>query len=133
VIRQEFHQDRDLEGPLTAVAALDDTTTSEQAIGSELVICLRNEPDGTEDDVVIGEWDPRTDELHRPLRFPRDDFVRLFALKGELTSGLLLERRETVRDLYNRLSDRTPTPAVPLAELRDWYATYVLGAVVEKL
>jgi hypothetical protein len=118
---------------MTDAGGLDDTTTSEQAIGSELVICLRNEPDGTEDDVVIGEWDPRTDEVNRPLRFPRDDFVRLFALKGELTSGLLLERRETVRDLYNRLSDRTPTPAVPLAELRDWYATYVLGAVVEKL
>ena len=35
--------------------------------------------------------------------------------------------------IYNRLADRTPTPAVPLAEFRDWYATFVLGAVVEKL
>ncbi|HEX3068620.1 MAG TPA: hypothetical protein VHX14_08585, partial [Thermoanaerobaculia bacterium] len=111
----------------------DDTTTSEQAIESELVICLRNEPDGTEDDVVIGQWNPRTDELRCPLRFPHGDFVRLFTLKGDVTADLLSERRETVRDLYNRLSDRAPTPAVPLAEFRDLYATYVLGEVVEKL
>jgi hypothetical protein len=132
-IRQEFHQDRDPEGPLAEATELDDSTTSEQAIGSELVICMRNNPDGTEDDVVIGEWNPRTDELHCPLRFPHDDFIRLFTLKGDVTAELLSERRETVRDLYNRLADRTPTPAVPLAEFRDWYATYVLGAVVEKL
>ena len=76
---------------------------------SELLICLRNDPDGTENDVVIGEWDPRTDDLRRPLRFPRGDFLRLFALKGELNAELFATRRETVRDLYTRLSDRTPS------------------------
>ncbi|MEA2164593.1 MAG: hypothetical protein QOK37_2720 [Thermoanaerobaculia bacterium] len=133
LVRQEFHQDRDPEGPLAEGTRVDAGTTSEQAIESELVICMRNHPDGTEDDVVIGEWNPRTDELHCPLRFPHGDFVRLFSIKGDVTAELLSERRETVRDLYNRLADRTPTPAVPLAEFRDLYATFVLGAVVEKL
>src|SRR5437588_4682268 len=41
-IRQEFHQERDL-----ATAPPDfDTTTSEQAIEAELLICLRHNPDG---------------------------------------------------------------------------------------
>ena len=133
MIRQEFHQERDPEGPLAAATQVDNTTTSEHAIEAELVICLRYQPDGTEDDVIIGEWNPRTDDLRRPLRFPHDDFVRLFALKGELTAELLAERRETVRHLYSRLSDRTPSPAVPLEDFRESYATYVLGAVVEKL
>jgi hypothetical protein len=131
-IRQEFHQDRepDLELP---VAKEFDTTTSEQALEPEMLVCLRYEPDGTENDVVIGEWDPRTDDLRRPLRFPRGDFARLFDLRGDLTPELLTTRRETVRDLYNRLSDRTPSAAVPLADFRESYATFVLGTVVEKL
>ena len=83
--------------------------------------------------MIIGEWDPRTDNLRRPLRFPRGDFLRLFALKGELNAELFSSRRETVRDLYTRLSDRTPSEAVPLADFRDQYATFVFGAVVEKL
>jgi hypothetical protein len=132
-IRQEFHQERDPVLPLSVVAAFDDTTTSEQAIESELLICLRHEPDGTENDVIIGEWDPRTDDLRSPLRFPHGDFIRLFDLKGDLNAELFTTRRETVRDLYTRLSDRTPSAAVPLSDFRDSYETFVLGTVVEKL
>ncbi len=132
VIRQEFHLEREPDLQLSPPKGFD-TTTSEQALEPEMLVCLRNEPDGTENDVIIGEWDPRTDDLRRPLRFPRGDFIRLFDLRGELTPELLTTRRETVRDLYNRLCDRTPTPAVPLADFRDTYATFVLGAVVEKL
>jgi hypothetical protein len=132
VIRQEFHQERQSDLQLSPAKDFN-KTTSEQALEPEMLVCLRNEPDGTENDVIIGEWDPRTDDLRRPLRFPRGDFVRLFDLRGELTLELLTTRRETVRDLYNRLCDRTPTPAVPLADFRETYATFVLGAVVEKL
>jgi len=132
VIRQEFHQEREPDLQLPSAKEFD-TTTSEQALEPEMVVCLRNEPDGTENDVIIGEWDPHTDDLRRPLRFPRGDFIRLFDLRGELTPELLTTRRETVRDLYNRLCDRTPSPAVPLADFRGTYATFVLGAVVEKL
>ncbi|HEY4641814.1 MAG TPA: hypothetical protein VII75_10760 [Thermoanaerobaculia bacterium] len=126
-IRQEFHQGRD------AIAPSSFDTTNEHAIEAELLVCLNHDPDGSENDVIIGEWDPRSDNLRRPLRFPRGDFIRLFALKGELTAELFATRRDTVRDLYTRLSDRTPSDAVPLADFRDQYATFVLGAVVEKL
>ena len=128
VSRQEFHQEREL-----PVAPPDLDTTSEHAIEAELLVCLHNDPDGSENDVIIGEWDPRSDNLRRPLRFPRGDFLRLFALKGELNAELFATRRDTVRDLYTRLSDRTPSEAVPLADFRNRYATFVLGAVVEKL
>lgn len=140
-IRQEFHHERDPDLPAateieiddTGTDVIDDTTTTEHAIEPELLVCLRYEPDGTENDVVIGEWDPRSDDLRRPLRFPHADFVRLFSLKGELTAELLADRRDTVRDLYNRLSDRTPSPSVALADLREMYATFVLGSAVERL
>jgi hypothetical protein len=127
-MRQEFHHERELPaGPP------DFDTNSEQAIEAELLVCLRHDPDGSENDVLIGEWDPRSDHLRRPLRFPRGDFLRLFSLKGELNAELFSARRDTLRDLYTRLSDRTPSDAVPLADFRDQYATFVLGAVVEKL
>ncbi|HSY48446.1 MAG TPA: hypothetical protein VLC46_06525 [Thermoanaerobaculia bacterium] len=131
-IRQEFHQDREPE-PSPSAQSNFNTTTSEQLVEPELLVCLRYEPDGTENDVVIGEWDPQTDDLCRPLRFPRGDFVRLFDLRGDLTAELLNDRRVTVRDLYNRLSDRTTSPAVPVADFREQYATFVMGTAVEKL
>jgi hypothetical protein len=132
VIRQEFHLEREPDLQLSPAKDFN-KTTSEQALEPEMLVCLCNEPDGTENDVIIGEWDPRSDDLRRPLRFPRGDFARLFDLRGELTAELLTTRRETVRDLYNRLCDRAPSPAIPLADFRDTYATFVLGAVVEKL
>jgi hypothetical protein len=132
-IRQEFHQERDTEIPVAVAMQIDETTTTEQAIERELLVCLRSDPDGTENDVIIGEWDPTSDDLRRPLRFPHGDFVRLFDLKGDLNAELFANRRETVRDLYNRLSDRSPSSAVPLADFREQYATFVVGAVVEKL
>ncbi len=132
-IRQEFHQDRTPTALLAATTEVNDTTTSEQVIEPELVVCLHYEPDGSENDVVIGEWNPRTDDLRRPLHFPRSDFIRLFALKGELTADMLTERRDTVRDLYNRLSERAPATPIAFADFREHYATFVLGAVVEKL
>ena len=65
---------------------------------------------------------------------PRHDFVRLFSLKGEMTIDMLASRKESVRDMYNRLSEHTATDAVPLGEFRsEEYDTYVLGDVVEKL
>jgi len=132
-IRQEFHQERDAEIPVAVATEIDETTTTEQAIERELLVCLRNDPDGSENDVIIGEWDPTSDDLRRPLRFPHGDFVRLFDLKGDLTAELFASRRETVRDLYSRLSDRSPSSAVRLADFREQYATFVVGAAVEKL
>ncbi|MCU1245263.1 MAG: hypothetical protein JWN02_1173, partial [Acidobacteria bacterium] len=136
LLRQEFHQHDD--EPSRAFdpsgSLLDTTTTTERLIESEIIICLSPRPEEQEDDVVIGEWDPRSDDVTRPLRFPRGDFQRLFSLKGELTAEILSSRKDTVRELYHRLSDRAETEAVSLATYRDNdYETFVLGAIVEKL
>jgi hypothetical protein len=134
LLRLDFHQER-MEGSFPA--AIDDTervdTTTERLIATELVICVP--PEGRADDVVIGEWDPRSDDVSRPLRLPRGDFQKLFALKGDLESGMMKLDRTTVRDLYDRLADDSFSPAFHLAEYRqDYeYEAYVIGEVVEKL
>ncbi|HEV8658627.1 MAG TPA: hypothetical protein VGS96_08355 [Thermoanaerobaculia bacterium] len=134
LLRLDFHQER-MEGSFPA--AIDDTdrvdTTTERLIATELVICVP--PEGRADDVVIGEWDPRSDDVSRPLRLPRGDFQKLFALKGDLDTGMMKLDRMTVRDLYDRLADDNFSPTFHLADYRQdhQYEAYVIGEVVEKL
>jgi len=47
----------------------------------------------------------------------------------------LADRREAVRETYQKLSDRTPSPPLPFGEFRmsGDYEAFVLGTVVEKL
>ncbi len=131
LIRQEFHQER--ENASAANGHVDVTTTAERAIEPELVVCLRSSPE-EEGEVLIGEWDPRSDDVRRPLRISRGDFQRLFAFSGDLTTDKLLSKKESLRDLYNRLSDRSLEPSVSLETYRaEDYDRYVLGEVVEKL
>lgn len=131
MLRHEFHQ----HGGVVFDQAQRDNTTSERMISSEIVVCLKPLSQDEMDEVMIGEWDPRSDDVHRPLRMPRGDFQRLFSLKGTVDSDLLSAKKDTVRDLYLRLSDRSFEPDVPLAEYRSGneYEAFVLGDVVEKL
>jgi hypothetical protein len=66
---------------------------------------------------------------------PRGDFEKLFSMKGALTTEMLDDRKETLRELYTRLCDRAPADPLPLSTYRlgDEYDAYVLGEVVEKL
>jgi hypothetical protein len=96
---------------------------------------VKTASNGVDDEVLIGEWDPRSDDLRRPLRLPRGDFQRLFALKGELTPELLDGKKDSVREMYERLSTKAPAPDTALGPYREdsEYDAYVLGVVVEKL
>jgi len=133
LLRQDFNRRREASGGWPATAA--DKETAERAIGSEIVICIRTDSDDLEDEVLIGEWDPRSDDVRRPLRLPRGDFQRLFALKGELNADLLSGKKQSVRDMYERLSLKSLAPSFALSPYRDagGYDAYILGDVVEKL
>jgi hypothetical protein len=128
-LRQEFHQ-REQGG----VAAVTTETTHEKLIPTEIVVCVK--PDAAENggEVLIGEWDPLSDDVRNPVRLPRADFQRLFSLTGELNAENLATNKQSVRETYLRLSDHIYTPAVQLASYReDEYAAFVLGDQVEKL
>ncbi|HEX6177005.1 MAG TPA: hypothetical protein VF057_01500 [Thermoanaerobaculia bacterium] len=134
ILRQEMHASHETHGRLDELQRAD--TTTERIVGSEIIICIT--PDAApEDEVLIGEWDPLSDDVHRPLRIPHSDFERLFSFRGESLSLELLDtKKQSVRELYLRLSeDRNFEPAVQLAEYRHEHMTdaYLLGDVVEKL
>jgi hypothetical protein len=135
VLRQHFNQRREASSGAWLAASTFNTTTTERLVESEIVICVKTDPHDMDGEVLIGEWDPRSDDIRRPLRLPRGDFQRLFALKGELTADILTQRKESVREMYERLSLKTLAPALALSLYRDGgeYDAYILGEIVEKL
>ncbi len=130
LLRQEFHQ-RDQSGAYQPSTE----TTHEKLIPSEIVVCvLPDSASGNGGEVLIGEWDPLSDDVRNPVRLPRADFQRLFSLSGDLTAETLSTNKQSVRETYLRLSDHIYTPAVQLATFREKdYSAFVLGDVVEKL
>lgn len=137
LLRQDHNRRREASGgwPAANGTNVDDRETTESLIESGIVICVPSDSNDLEDEVLIGEWDPRSDDVKRPLRLPRGDFQRLFSLKGELSAELLAGRKESVRLMYERLSLKTRAASFALAPYRDAgeYDAYVLGEVVEKL
>ena len=130
ILRQELHQ------PTHAPSSVDTSTTTERVVESELLVCVQPEVQDPNGEVLIGEWDPQSDNVNHPVRLPRDDFRRLFSLGGTFTAEELATRKNDVRDLYTRLvGDRTAVPSVSLGSYRTdaTYQAFVLGSVVEKL
>ena len=133
LLRQDFHQQQGSASGYEGTPS-DHATTTERMISSEVVICIKTFSTDLDDEVLIGEWDPRSDDVRRPLRLPRGDFQRLFSLRGELSTDLLSDRRESVLEMYERLSTNSENASLTLAPYRDGeYDAYVLGDVVEKL
>jgi hypothetical protein len=136
LLRQEYHQPEQAPVRVLAVDEQRADTTTERLVSSEIVICVKPNSTDKHDEVLIGEWDPLSDDVNRPLRIPRGDFEKLFALEGDLSTSDLNLKKQSVRDLYLQLSDRNFEPALPLAQYRmdHHYDAYVLGDTdVEKL
>ncbi|HYI13352.1 MAG TPA: hypothetical protein VEK57_30170 [Thermoanaerobaculia bacterium] len=134
LLRQDFNVRREASSSGSWQAASVNTTTTEHLVPTEIVICVKTDSSDMDDEVLIGEWDPRSDDVYRPLRLPRGDFQRLFSLRGELTEEVLTDRKESVREMYERLSTKTLAPATALAPYRESeYDAYILGDIVEKL
>ncbi|HKB80779.1 MAG TPA: hypothetical protein VKH35_13785 [Thermoanaerobaculia bacterium] len=129
ILRQEFHQ----RGQGGSTPQTD--TTHEKLVPTEIIVCMRPDEHAMGGgEVLIGEWDPLSDDVRNPVRLPRADFQRLFSLAGDLTAENLARNKQNVRETYLRLSDHIYTPAVQLASYRgDEFAAFVLGEQVEVL
>ncbi len=129
LLRQELHQ-RDQSG--TGEPTVD--TTREKLVPSEIVVCVKPDAATNGGEVLIGEWDPVSDDVRNPVRLPHADFQRLFSLNGDLDAENLASNKQNVRETYLRLADHIYTPAVQLASYREKeFAAFVLGEQVERL
>jgi hypothetical protein len=146
LLRQEYHQvrnDDDAEEPELGIPLDRDTgerlyvahdSTYERLVPTEIVVCARPAEDDR-GEVLIGEWDPISDDVRHVIRIPRGDFQKLFSITGELTSEHLAARKDTVREIYQRLLDRAEPNPIALAAYRLEHEAeaFVMGEVVEKL
>jgi hypothetical protein len=130
LIRQEFHSPT--RSPAERPPFLDDTTEG-HPIASEIVLCMATDY-SSDQEVLIGEWDPQSGDVHDPLRIPNDDFRRMISLRGPVTTEEIQNRKDSVVELYHRLCDKTGE-ALQFAPYRndDHYASFLLGSVVERL
>ena len=132
-MREEYHR-HDSYTSLPGEVPAD--STHERMVPSEIVLSAPEAPEDG-DEVLLGIWDPVSDEVHNPVMLPRGDFRRLCSLEGILTPESLTVRKETVCNIYLRLSDRSPgpRPAVLLAAYRSRHDSdaFILGDIVEKL
>jgi hypothetical protein len=129
LLRQDYH----LEETAPKVAQPRHDQTLEHAPPSEIVLCFN--PDALSDDeVLIGQWNPVSDDLRQPLRLPKEDLRRLLSIRGPLTEESIERKKASVMELYNRLCDSS-AGAVPLGPFRthERYAALVIGDVVERL
>jgi hypothetical protein len=135
LLRREFHQTHGEHAVASEGEPAIRDTTHERLVPTEIVVCIRPDASDSGGEVLIGEWDPLSDDVRNPVRLPQNDFQRLFSLSGDLNVDSLARNKQSVRETYLRLSDHLYTPAVQLASYRsdDDYAAFVLGDVVERL
>jgi hypothetical protein len=84
--------------------------------------------------VVIGQWDPITDEIRRSFVIP-SPYLRNLGLRMPLTADAIAQRKDALQGLYRRMLGQESTAAEDAAPLRrsDGTVAFLLGEVVERL
>lgn len=129
VLRQDYHSKGD---PVVVERANADT--EERIISSELVLCGTFDPDPSSE-IVIGQWDPHSDEIRHSIRFVRSDLQDLIGWNPVLTPKDLEDQKKPLYELYARMSQRRASETFALADYRRSaeFVAFVLGDPVEQL
>lgn len=127
LLRQQYH---DAPKPVTAD---DEERTGEHELDRALVLCASpGFSAGAE--VLIGEWDPISDQVYGAVRIPRWDFQQLIGVTA-ITPESIDGQRKQLYEVYRKVDKlKSPVP-IPLASFRidDTYVALVIGAKIEQL
>ncbi|HUF16734.1 MAG TPA: hypothetical protein VMS12_01680 [Thermoanaerobaculia bacterium] len=127
LLRQAFHAGED--------ASDEDGNESTPAPGRsrgkvlELVLCSKDERAASEQGILIGEWDPRSDEICNSIQIPKADLEGLLGTNGSLTQEKLEEHRAILQRIYRTMKSTSDQPPVRLDSLRRKcdYVAFILG------
>ncbi len=127
LLRQAFHAGED--------ASDEDGNKSTPAPGRsrgkvlELVLCSKDERAASEQGILIGEWDPRSDEICNSIQIPKADLEGLLGTNGSLTQEKLEEHRAILQRIYRTMKSTSDQPPVRLDSLRRKcdYVAFILG------
>lgn len=130
VLRQEYHERaRTKDGHSAA-----EVKTSEHRIEGEIVISTRSD-DELQSTYLLGEWDPRTDEINQIIEVEWEDLQQSAGFSGPVTIDSLESQKDSLRRFYDRRKKLRVDLAGELPTIRRDHAarTFVLGEKVEKL
>ena len=129
LLRQELH-----EGTYPPAAVAGDRETRERSLEREILLCAGAERilPGR---VVIGEWDPKSDELHNPIQIAESDLQEVASLDFPINKRMLESHKNSIRNLYRKMSEGLVTDPLPLSPFRGepHFVAYLLGETVEKI
>jgi len=127
MLRQEYHY-REVEQSAGPAA-----TTRESRIENEIVLCASTDDDDA--DVIIGEWNPSSDEVRHSIRISQDEFRSILGPDATLCTATLENQKASLRELYRLQNHKEDLLTVQLTQFRSKlsYETYLLGDTVELL
>ncbi|HUP65561.1 MAG TPA: hypothetical protein VM557_09790 [Thermoanaerobaculia bacterium] len=132
LLRQNYH-DRESGGPGKKRAG-DNSRTRERKVKTEIVLCATCGEHSDESNVMIGEWDPVTNEIRRSIIIP-PSYLQNLGLASPLTTAAVEQSKSSLHDFYRRMKEyenALEDAATPLRRNRDTVA-FLLGDVVEQL
>ena len=106
--------------------------TMDSASGADLVVC-ESQNDATSV-ILVGEWDPVSEEVRRPIRLDGTDAER-YGLAVPLTTEAVELQAAAYQNLYRRLSriETLPSFSVDAIRRNANFAGFIIGETVERL
>ncbi len=111
----------------------DHSETKESAVQRSLMVCSTG---GTADSIVmIGEFDPVSNELRRSVRLQGSDLQRLLGIELPLRHDNIELRKRSLIDLYQKMSTHQSIPVVQLDAFRERrnFSGFLLADQVEAI
>lgn len=112
-----------------------DATYDDVDVGlSDLVVCAGRMQGGTPPVILVGEWDPVSEEVRRPIQLDEVQAER-YGLQVPLTVDRVESQSLAYQKLYRRLSRIETLPNFSAGAIRDNrnFAGFIIGATVEPL
>lgn len=124
----------DEQKPLLQLLQLERRRSTAHAIRSgsaDLVVCAGH---AQEDVILVGEWDPVSEEVRRPIRLDGVDTER-YGLATPLTFEAIESQSAAYQKLYHNLSRIETLPSFSLGAIRRNanFSGFIIGATVERL
>lgn len=112
-----------------------DSTADDVEIGlSDLVVCAGSIESGAAPVILVGEWDPVSEEVRRPIRLDEIEAER-YGLQVPLTVDRVESQSLAYQKLYRRLSRLETLPNFSAGAIRQNqnFSGFIIGATVEPL
>ncbi|HEX7151549.1 MAG TPA: hypothetical protein VF618_08690 [Thermoanaerobaculia bacterium] len=110
------------------------TTEGDQdsATYGDLVVCESHLQSGGV--ILVGEWDPVSEEVRRPIRLAEDEAER-FGLEIPITAETVESQTVAYQKLYQKLSRIATLPSFSIQAIKDNanFNGYIIGETVERL